>query len=86
MSGVGYDALRFLSDHGLEHTPTNFALAWRTRVDRRGLAAVAVDAILMEGRPVTVADIDRILKAEAERAAKAQPSLDSEHDALRHQA
>ncbi|MGI4730693.1 MAG: GGDEF domain-containing protein [Janthinobacterium lividum] len=55
-------------------------------MDRRGLAAVAVDAILMEGRPVTVADIDRILKAEAERAAKAQPSLDPEHDALRHQA
>ncbi len=86
MSGVGYDALQFLNDQGLEHTPTNFALAWRTRVDRRGLAAVAVDAILMDGRSVTVADIDRILKAEAQRAAKTQSSTDPEHDALRHQA
>lgn len=85
-SGAGYDALRFLTEHGLEHTPVNFALAWRVGTDRSGLTAITVDALIMAGRKITQADVDRITIAEAERAAKAADALDPRQDALRHQA
>lgn len=64
----------------------NFALAWRARTDRSGFAAITIDALIMEGRKLTQADVDRIITAEAERAAKAAATADPRQDALRHQA
>ena len=75
LTGPGYDALRFLSLQGLEHSPDNFALAWRLQTDRRGIAAMAVDAILMEGRTLTRADIERIMIAEARPIRRVVPAL-----------
>jgi len=85
-SGVGYEALRFLTEHGLEHNPVNFALAWRAKADPSSLTAITVDALIMDGRRLTQADVDRITTAEAERAAKAADVPDPRQDALRHQA
>ncbi|WP_267382426.1 MULTISPECIES: GGDEF domain-containing protein [unclassified Sphingomonas] len=83
-TGAGYEALQFLTQQRLEHTPANFALAWHLKTDRRGMTAMAVDAILMEGRPLTQSDVDRIMIAEARRG-KGDEEADPRQDALRHQ-
>jgi diguanylate cyclase len=85
-SGFGYEALHFLTEQGLEHNPVNFALAWRAKADRCGLTAITIDALIMDGRKLTQADVDRITTAEAERAAKAAEASDPRQDALRLQA
>jgi diguanylate cyclase len=84
-TGGGYEALRFLSKQGLEHSPNNFALAWRVETDRRGVAAMAVDAILMEGRTLTQGDVEWIMLAEARHGKNAKEPADPRQDALRHQ-
>ena len=83
--GPGYEALRFLSQQGLEHTPTNFALAWQCETDRRSLAAIAVDAILMEGRNLVQSDVDAIAAAQPSRPKGGLVATPSSHDLLRHQ-
>jgi diguanylate cyclase len=85
VSGPGYEALRFLSQQGLEHSPANFALAWRIAADRRGIVAMAVDAVLMEGRTLRQEDVERIMQADARREQAARDSADPRQDALRHQ-
>ena len=84
-TGAGYEALRFLSQQKLEHTPSNFALAWQLKTDRRGMTAMAIDAILMEGRSLTQADVDRIMIAQTRRDRDAADAADPRQDALRHQ-
>ena len=84
-TGIGYEALRFLSQQELEHTPANYALAWRVKGERRGLAAMAVDAVLMGGRRLTQMDVDRIMLAETRQAQTASTQSDPQQDALRHQ-
>lgn len=84
-TGVGYEALRFLSQQELEHTPNNFKLAWHLKADRRSLTAMAVDAVLIEGRTLTQVDADRIMTAEARRCRTAEEAADPRHDSLRHQ-
>lgn len=84
-TGAGYEALRFLSQQELDHTPSNFALAWQLKTDRGGITAMAVDAILMEGRSLTQADVDRIMIAQARRDKDAADAADPRQDALRHQ-
>ena len=81
----GYEALIFLSENGLSHTPNNYALAWQLKSDHRSLVAIAVDTILMEGRPLTQGDVDRIMTAEARRKKNPDGITDPDHDALRHQ-
>lgn len=83
--GSGYEALIFLSENGLSHTPNNYALAWQLKSDHRSLVAIAVDTILMEGRPLTQCDVDRIMTAEARRKKNPDGITDPDHDALRHQ-
>ncbi|NTS64173.1 diguanylate cyclase [Sphingomonas sp. HHU CXW] len=82
-TGPGYEALRFLSEQRLDHNPVNFALAWRCKTDRHSVPAMAVDAILMEGRRLVQADVDLITAAAKSNggAAATEPG----HDALRHQ-
>ena len=84
-TGSGYEALRFLSQQGLKHTPDNFALAWHLQTDRRSVGAMAVDAILMEGRALTQADADRITAAATPRQKGDQKASDQRNDTLRHQ-
>lgn len=84
-TGVGYEALRFLSEQGLEHNPVNFGLAWRCKTDRHSVAAMAVDAILMEGRRLVQADVDLITAAQAAKLNGGKAVAVSSHDALRHQ-
>ena len=88
-TGVGQDALHFLSEHGLDHGPVNYALAWCVKAERRSMVAMAVDAILMEGRTLTQSDVDRIMAVEA-RLPVGSPdgapgAADPRQDALRHQ-
>ncbi|TPG06573.1 GGDEF domain-containing protein [Sphingomonas oligophenolica] len=83
--GIGYDVLRFLNEQGLEHTPINYALIWRLKADRRSLTAIAVDSILMDGRMLTQADVDRITAAEAKRGNAVDSAEDRDREALRHQ-
>lgn len=83
--GVGHEAVRFLSRHGLEHSPVNYALGWRATTDRYSVVAMAVDAILMDGRGLTQADADRIMAVEAHDAGGARSAPDQRQDALRHQ-
>ena len=84
-TGASYEALRFLTQQELEHNPTNFALAWQLKANRRGMTAMAVDAILMEGRSLTQADVDRIMIAQTRRDKDAADAADPRQDALRHQ-
>lgn len=80
---AGQEALRFLATQGLPPTPDNYAFAWQARVDRHGLVAMAVDAILMDGRAVLPGDVARIMTA-ASRSTAA-PDDDPQQNALRHQ-
>ena len=80
---AGQEALRFLASQGLPPTPDNYAFAWQVRIERHGLVAMAVDAILMDGRAVLQDDVARIMTA-ARPKASAQ-SDDPQQDALRHQ-
>ncbi|RYD17881.1 MAG: diguanylate cyclase, partial [Lysobacteraceae bacterium] len=80
---AGQEALRFLASQGLPPTPDNYAFAWQIRLERHGLVAMAVDAILMDGRAVLPTDVARIMTA-------ANPSTsprddDPQQNALRHQ-
>jgi len=84
--GPGYQALRFLSSQDLEHTPDNYALAWRVKIDRRSLAAMAIDSILMDGRKVTQADMDRITLANNSSELTPELSPNPVEEALRHNA
>lgn len=83
-TGIGYDALRFLTQQGLEHTPANYALAWCVKVDRRSLVAITIDTILMDGRKLSQADADRIMIAEVQREKAVAETNDPHHEALRH--
>ena len=80
---AGQEALRFLASQGLLPTPDNYAFAWQTRVERHGLVAMAVDAILMDGRAVLPADVARIMAAASRSTA--MPDDDPQQNALRHQ-
>jgi len=60
---AGQEALRFLASQGLPPTPDNYAFAWQIRLERHGLVAMAVDAILMDGRAVLPTDVTRIMTA-----------------------
>lgn len=82
-TGPGYEALRFLSEQGLDHNPVNFALAWRCKTNRHSIAAMAVDAIIMEGRRLVQADVDLITAAARPNGGNA--ATEPSHDALRHQ-
>jgi diguanylate cyclase len=82
-TGPGYEALRFLSEQRLDHNPVNFALAWRCKTDRHSIAAMAVDAIIMEGRRLVQADVDLITAAARPNGGNA--ATEPSHDALRHQ-
>ena len=82
--GPGYAALQFLASQDLEHTPKNYALAWRLKVDRRSLTAMAVDTILMGGRKLTQADVDRITLANSRDDTSSEPPHDRRQEALRH--
>lgn len=80
---AGQEALRFLASQGLPPTPQNYAFAWQIKIERHGLVAMAVDAILMDGRAVLQDDVTRIMTA-----ARPTPSAhidDPQQDALRHQ-
>lgn len=84
-TGPGYEALRFLSEQRLDHSPVNFALAWRCKTDRHSVAAMAVDAILMEGRRLLQADVDFITATQAAKPSGGNAATEPSHDALRHQ-
>ena len=84
-TGAGYEALRFLSQQGLDHTPPNFSLAWQLKTDRRSVIAMAIDAILMEGRRLTQTDVDRITAAHASQSKGSDAATGSRQDSLRHQ-
>jgi diguanylate cyclase len=84
-SGVGYEALAFLTQHELEHTPANYVLAHRVKADRRSLVAMAIDTILMDGRTLRQADVDRIMLADAQRGRPKADVPDPHQEALRHQ-
>ena len=81
--GVGLAAIGFLAEQGLEATPAHYALAWHRASDRDGLIATAVDAVLMEGRALTPADVERIMQGAAGRARG--EAGDPHREALRHQ-
>lgn len=80
---AGREALRFLASQGLAPTPENYALAWHAKVDRHGLVAMAVDAILMEGRTVLAPDVTRIMAAA--KGASPLHHDDPQQQELRHQ-
>ncbi|WP_262827911.1 GGDEF domain-containing protein [Sphingomonas sp. A2-49] len=85
-SGPGYEALRLLDVNRLEHSVGNFAVAARYVADGRGMVAMAIHAIAMEGRALTQSDFDRILTVERRLAKDGAPDLnDPDHAALRHQ-
>lgn len=81
---AGHQALCFLVSQGLPPTPENYALAWQAKVERHGLIAMAVDAILLEGRAVLAGDVARIMSAAVKPAAPAGEH-DPQKSALRHQ-
>jgi diguanylate cyclase len=82
----GYGVLRFLAEQGLQATPANYALAYNRAIDRRGMLAMAVDSILMDGRRITQADADRITTSQAKRDAQSGAGGDDQQQAaLRHQ-
>jgi diguanylate cyclase len=84
--GVGYDVLAFLEQHRLAPSPTNYALGYLVTTDGRGLVAMAVDAIRMEGRNISQADVDRIMAAQSKPTKDAEPSTpDAQQEVLRHQ-
>ena len=84
-TGAGYEALRFLSQQGLDHTPTKFLLAWQLKTDRRSVIAMAVDAVLMEGRRLTQTDVDRITATQVSQSKSSAAATSSGQDSLRHQ-
>lgn len=60
---VGPSVLAFLSRHDLPATPTNYTLGFIVITNGDGLAARAVDAVVMNGDRLAQHDVDRILAA-----------------------
>lgn len=82
---IGHEALGFLSRHGLQDSPANYAFAWLVKGDRKSLASIAVDAILMEGRRVTQNDVNQVMLAEARQSQRAADPASSHEEIIRHQ-
>jgi diguanylate cyclase len=80
------DVLVFLAEQGLAPTPSNYALGYQRSIDRRGLVAMSVDSILMDGRRITQTDADRIMASHHKRALAGEPNeIAMQQQALRHQ-
>lgn len=74
--------LRFLSGQALPPTPANYELAYIVLSKPAGVAARAVDSVLMNGDRLTQADVDRLLVAAREKP-KASHEEDENHAQVR---
>lgn len=60
---IGPQVLAFLSQQGLPATPPNYTLGYLVVANSEGLAARAVDALVMSGDRLSQSEVDRILAA-----------------------
>ena len=79
---VGFDALAFLAEHGLEPTPANYELGYCYRSNRQSLLARAIDAVLMAGDLLSQDRASELLDAHRRATGGA---MEDERSRMRHQ-
>lgn len=81
---VGPNVLAFLSRQHLPAIPANYSLGYLVVTNADGLAARAVDAVVMNGDRLTQADVNRILTAHGPRDAEPQGESEDAAKVRRH--
>jgi diguanylate cyclase len=81
---VGPNVLSFLSRQNLTATPANYSLGYIIVTNPDGLAARAVDAVLMNGDRLTADDVNRILTAHGPKEEEPQGESEDAAKVRRH--